>query len=342
MKNDSSQKMLFPVLCISVVFLLGCGSPPKKEGSASLDPVVITEWQVPWEETRPRDPYVDQNNQVWFAGQNGNYLAVLNPESGDFKKYDLPEGTGPHNLIVDTDGQVWFAGNRAAYIGKLDPDTGKIKKYEMPDPEAADPHTLIFGKNREIWFTVQRGNFVGHLEMDTGRITLIPVPTALARPYGIVVDENGIPWFAEFGSHKLGMIAPLSMTVREMMLTRREARPRRLAATGNDIIWFADSAEGYLGQINTENGKIEEWRMPGGQDSRPYGMAADDQDRVWVVETGAIPNRLIGFHTRVKRFISITPIASGGGSVRHMVYHPPTQTLWFGTDTNTIGRANVP
>jgi len=336
------KTVLSPITLISMLFILGCSSPLGPQASATLNPVEIIEWPVPWEETRPRDPYVDQNNQVWFAGQNGDYLAVLNPENGVFKKYDLPKGTGPHNLIVDTQGQVWFAGNRAAYIGKLNPDTGKFKKYEMPDPKATDPHTLVFGKSQEIWFTVQRGNFVGHLEMDTGRITLIPLPTVLARPYGIVVDENDIPWFTEFGTNKLGMIAQTSMTVREMMLTRREARPRRLVATGNDIIWYVDSAEGYLGQFNTENGRIEEWRLPGGQDSRPYGMAADDHDRVWVVETGKIPNRLVGFHTRVKRAISITPIPSGGESVRHMVYHQPTQTLWFGTDANTIGRAKLP
>ena len=342
MKNGLFKKNLYPVALLILGFSVSCASSPKQEDSAPLNPVVITEWQVPWEETRPRDPYVDQNNHVWFAGQNGDYLGVLNPETGDFKKYDLPEGTGPHNLIIDTEGQVWFAGNRAAYIGKLDPETGEVKKYDMPDPEADDPHTLVFGKNRDIWFTVQRGNFVGRLEMDTGRITLIPVPTVLALPYGIVVDENAIPWFAEYGSHKLGMIAPISMTVRELMLTRREARVRRLVAAGNDIIWYTDSANGYLGQINTENGRIEEWRMPGGRDSRPYGMAADEHDRIWVVETGTVPNRLIGFHTRVKRVISITPIASGGGSVRNMVYYQPTQTLWFGTDTNTIGRARVP
>lgn len=82
--------------------------------------------------------------------------------------------------------------------------------------------------------------------------------------------------------------------------------------------------------------------MPGGDDARPYGVASDDQDRVWFVETGSFPNRLIGFNTQTQRIISITNIKSGGGSVRHMVYHQSTQTIWFGTDANTIGRAKLP
>jgi virginiamycin B lyase len=39
---------------------------------------------------------------------------------------------------------------------------------------------------------------------------------------------------------------------------------------------------------------------------------------------------------------SITPIArSGGLTVRHMIYHAPTKSIWFGTDANTIGQARV-
>ena len=49
------------------------------------------------------------------------------------------------------------------------------------------------------------------------------------------------------------------------------------------------------------------------------------------------------FGVDTESFFSITPIAkSGAGSVRHMVFHKPTRTIWFGTDANTIGRAMVP
>ena len=66
-------------------------------------------------------------------------------------------------------------------------------------------------------------------------------------------------------------------------------------------------------------------------------------DRVWFVETGPQPNRLVGFDPKTEKFFGETPIAESGGlTVRHMVYHPGTKALWFGTDANTIGRALVP
>jgi virginiamycin B lyase len=53
------------------------------------------------------------------------------------------------------------------------------------------------------------------------------------------------------------------------------------------------------------------------------------------------PNRLVGFDPASGEFFSMTEIASGGGTVRHMYFHAGGGAVWFGTDTNTIGRARV-
>jgi virginiamycin B lyase len=71
-------------------------------------------------------------------------------------------------------------------------------------------------------------------------------------------------------------------------------------------------------------------------------MTVDDADRLWAVETGPQPNRLVGFDPKTEQFFGSTPIPSGGSTVRHMVFHRPTREIWFGTDANTIGRAKLP
>src|SRR4051812_47431449 len=181
-------------------------------------PVEVTEWQVPWENSRPRDPYPDAQGRVWFVGQVGNYVAVLDPANGKFRKYAIDPGTHPHNLIVDRRGAVWFAGNANGMIGRLGPGTGKITRYPMPDPAAKDPHTLTFDPAGDIWFTVQSGNYVGKLTVATGAIRLVKVPTDRARPYGIVVDAQGRPWFCEFGTNKIATVDPGTFAVREIPL----------------------------------------------------------------------------------------------------------------------------
>lgn len=313
----------------------------EQETAVTVD---IKEWPVPWEGTRPRDPYVAPDGRIWFVGQQGHYVAEFDPGAVKFRRIDLEKGTGPHNLIVDASGFVWYAGNRAAHIGKIDPATGKTEKFSTPDPGAADPHTLLFDGRGHIWFSSQHANSVGRLHMENGKVEVIPVPTRNARPYGLVVDESsagGRPWIALLGTHKLATVEPDSLKLTEIALPRKEARPRRLALADGRL-WYVDAAQGYLGVYDPRSGAFQEWRTPGGAYSAPYAMAADRAGRIWFVETGVDPNRLVGFDPKTAKFFSLTEIPSGAGSVRHMVYDVKTGTLWFGTDENTLGRAQLP
>jgi virginiamycin B lyase len=309
--------------------------------AATAQSVQIQEWDVPWEQSRPRDPYVAPDGRIWFVGQRSDYAAVLDPATGEMTKYDLPEGAGPHNLVVAKDGFVWYAGNRQAHIGRLDPATGDIIKYPMPNEAARDPHTLIFDSKGDIWFTVQSGNFVGKLTMADKSIQLVAMPEESARPYGIVLDNTDRPWVALFGTDKLATVDPESMELTIIPLPRESARPRRIGLTPDQKIWYVDYADGMLGRYDPATKKFSEWPMPGGDGSRPYGMATDDQGRVWFVETGLQPNRFVGFDPASEEFFSIDEVESGGGTIRHMYYDAPNQMIWFGADANTVGRAQI-
>ena len=317
---------------------LACCAMLPTAAAAQLD---IREWTVPWEESRPRDPDVAPDGRVWFVGQRTHYAAVLDPASGEFQRFDLDDGVGPHNLIVDEDGSVWYAGNLAAHIGHLDPETGTIVKIPTPAP-VRDPHTLVFDGRGHIWFTAQQSNYVGVLDKATHEIRVVPVESARARPYGIKVDAEGRPWVALFGTNRLATVDPATLELREIELPRAEARPRRLVITADGAIWYGDYRGGYLGRYDPRDGSFEEWRLPSEDNALPYAMALDDRGRIWLVETGPRPNQFVGFDPATEQFSGITPIPSGAGSVRHMVFHAPTRSIWFGTDANTIGQARIP
>ena len=318
----------------------GAESADTAQAAATRDSVVITEWDVPWPTTRPRDPDVAPDGRVWFVGQAGNYVAVLDPRSGEFRRFELAEGVLPHNLVVGDDGAIWYAGNQAAHIGRMDPRTGDVRIIDMPDAAARDPHTLVFGADGDIWFTVQQGAFAGRLDPETDRVDLIRMP-ARSRPYGIVADSGGGAWAVLFGTNRIVRIAP-DLATRDFDLPHADARPRRLARASDGAVWYVDHARGTLGRLDPPTGAVREWPTPGGAGSRPYAMTIDDRDRPWFVETGSQPNRFVGFDPASERFISSSAIPSGGVAVRHMVFHEPTRTIWFGTDQNTIGRAELP
>jgi virginiamycin B lyase len=302
----------------------------------------ITEVLVPWENTRPRDPDVAPDGNIWLVGQAGDYIARYDTDSGEFSRFDLPGGAGPHNLIVAPDGSIWYAGNRQGYIGHMDQHTGKVKKIPMPDPATRDPHTLVFDHKGNIWFTAQNANVVGRLNMETEKVDIVHVPTAKARPYGIKLDPDGRPWVVLVGSYKLFTVDPETLVGMEIELPRSDARPRRVELTSDGRVWYVDYAKGYLGVYDPSDGKFTEWRTPGGEKSGPYGMAVDGQDRLWFVETWQNPNRFVGFDPKTGEFFSSALIESGGGSVRHMVFDSKRNAIWFGTDTNYLGRADLP
>jgi len=72
-------------------------------------------------------------------------------------------------------------------------------------------------------------------------------------------------------------------------------------------------------------------------------MTVDDNDRLWFVETGRQPNRLVGFDPRGEKFFGATDLGPAErNTVRHMVFDKRTRSIWFRSGRGTIGRAVVP
>ncbi len=325
---------------------------PLTAGAQIGAPVANNEWEVPRlsgneprnpgiHPDRPRDPFVAPDGAIFFVGQTGNYIARLDPKSGEFKKYEVDPGTNPHNLIVNAKGEVWYSGNRNGMIGMLDPATGKITRYPVPDSTVRDPHTLIFDAKGNIWFTAQQTQAVGHLDTKTGKYRIVKFPPR-SNPYGIVLNSKGVPWFNLFATDKIGTIDPVTMEVRTYTLPNERARGRRIALTSDDVVWYGDYTRGFLGRFDPKTEKFEEYPMPGGPLSQPYGMATDDKDRIWLSENTAKGTRLIGYDPKTKQFFGATSVGrSEPNTIRHMYFDKKTGMLWYGTDQGTVGRAEV-
>ena len=301
--------------------------------------VTLEEWNVPFDETRTRDPYVAPDGTVYFAGQREHYVGHFNPETGEFRHLPLEDGAGPHTVVVADDGTVWYAGNRARHIGKMDPETGEITKYMMDDDYARDPHTFAFDKDGNIWFTAQGGNGIGHFNVTTGESHIIPVPIERARPYGIrMAPDRERPWICFMGSNHLATVDPETYELELIELPQQETIARRLDVTSDGNVWYGSYSTGHIGRYNPVTGEITEWEMPEGSASRPYAALKDHKDRMWFSASGLSPNKLVAFDTKTEEFVASVEIPTGEGSIRHMDYDERTRALWFGTDTGHIGR----
>ena len=309
--------------------------------------VPVKDFTVPWgREGRPRDPAIAPDGSVFFVGQEGNYIARLDPGTGQFRKYEIDPGTNPHNCIVDARGNVWYSGNRNGMIGKLDPASGGLTRFPIPDTTVKDPHTMVFDKAGNIWFTAQGSNAVGHLDVVTGKFRIVKIPLPAGKrstnPYGLALDSRGRPWFNLFNTNTLGTLDPVTFELKTYALAHEKTQDRRIAITSDDKIWYVDYTRGYLGKLDPITSKVEEWLLPGGAASLPYGMTVDDRDRLWIAESNpSKPNRLVGFDPKTKAFFSITELQGDRNTVRYMIFDRKTRQIWYGSDAGFIGRADV-
>jgi len=315
--------------------------------AAQENPLDPKEWLAPWEDRgRTRDPVIAPDGKVWFVGQSTNYVAYLNPKTGEFKRYSIDAGTNPHNINIDERGGIWYTGNRNSRIVNLNPETGELKTFMMPDSTVRDPHTMIWGKDGVAWFTAQQTQRVGRFDRNTGEIKLWRPSQPRSNPYGIVVDKNGQPWFNLFATNRIGTIDPKTLEYKEYVLPNERARGRRIALTSDGMVWYGDYSRGFVAKLDPKTGAVEEWPLPSGPGSQPYAMTVDDQDRLWLAETGIVqPNRLVAFDSKTKQFVASVPIPANGArnsTIRHMTFDRLSKIIWFGTDAGTIGGMKVP
>jgi virginiamycin B lyase len=100
------------------------------------------------------------------------------------------------------------------------------------------------------------------------------------------------------------------------------------------MVWYVDYSRGYLGRLNPETGETKEWLAPGGEESRPYAITLDGQERIWFSETGEV-KQVVGFDPETETVFAKVPVSN---TIRNMMYHADTGTMWFGTDSDNIGR----
>lgn len=320
--------------------------PPNKDRfptliSGDVD-IRFKEWVVPTLGQRSRDPVEAPDGKIWWAGQWGNLVGSIEPDTGKMQEYPLPAGAMPHSVSADENGMVWYMGNKNASVGRLNPNTGEIKVYSMPNEDARDPHTGVFDNNGILWFTLQHSNYIGRLDPATGEVQLKDMPTPNARPYGIKVDSSGNLWVACNGSNCLVSVNAETFELSEVRLPGEGTTVRRLDIASDGMIWYVNSGLGKLGRYNPKTKEIKEWPSPSGPDSHPYAIAVLN-GIVWYNESGMRPDALVRFDPTTERFQSWA-IPSGdfyAGILRHMRPTSDGALLIHQSATNRIIRVDI-
>ncbi|MFC5183054.1 virginiamycin B lyase family protein [Actinomadura harenae] len=201
---------------------------------------------------------------------------------------------GPYAITTGPDGALWFTLVEAAAIGRLVPGEEPRRFAVAP---GSGPTIITPGPDGALWFTEYRANRIGRITTD-GDVTEFPLPTAEARPFGIVTGPDGALWFTETATDGIGRIT-VDGAVTEFPLPVRGAFPSAITAGPDGALWFTMNQANAIGRITT-GGETTLYDLPT-EGAAPVGIAAGD-DCLWFVEIGAGQIGRIDLDGRVTEF----------------------------------------
>ena len=131
----------------------------------------------------------DQNGDIWFTVQDGNFVGKLGTRTGAVELIAVPtERARPYGIVIDPDNRAWFCELGTNKLATVDPETLELQEVELPRTEAR-PRRLQVTSDGHVWYVDYAGGYLGHLDPSTGAIDEWLVPGgADARPYGMAID----------------------------------------------------------------------------------------------------------------------------------------------------------
>ncbi len=105
-------------------------------------------------------------------------------------------------ITIATDGQIWFTSRFATQgVGRLDPATGDVTTFLTP---GTGPQNIAAGLDGSVWFTqVVKGNIA---RIDSADVLTEGKAVKNSEPFGIVVAEDGNPWYTMMEANKIATL----------------------------------------------------------------------------------------------------------------------------------------
>src|SRR6516164_743329 len=289
--------------------------------------IVYVEYELPGPDRMPWSAHPTKDGSFWipYYGR-ANKIARLNPETGEIKEFPVPNvGTAAiHSAVPAPDGSVWLTQQGSNKLGKWDPITQKITEYQddwgkhtisvAPDgmvwstggltrfdpktekfthiPEVPSAYGIAIDKDSNVWFAELRPDGrIGKVDAKTLKVTKYQEPTKAGFARRIIVDDDGLVWYALFNAGKLAQFDPKTEQFKEFSLPGPRATPYAVGADTEHKIWYSSEWMDVLGRLDPATGKVVEYPIPRAENTM-RDFFRDDKGRMWF---GSPANDRVGY-----------------------------------------------
>lgn len=284
---------------------------PRPTGESAK--VIITEFDLPRRDGEPHDAVMDSDGRIWYADFVSPYLGRLDPHTGEFKEWPLPEmkpgfPQGSLGVALDPKGNPWIGRAFQGGAATMDKETEKITSYPTPkefDNEYVRTTFMAVGKDGTVCFDDPFNRRIFVLDPATGKMNGYPAYPGwkwdFASPgarsgtgpngekdthfmYGVAMDSKGICYWGDTAKGYVGAMDTKTGKADLYATPTPRSFPHRMEMADGDQLWFAEINARKIGHFDTKTKKFQEWAALGDDD--PYGVAADSAGYVW---TGGTP-----------------------------------------------------
>ena len=287
--------------------------------------------------SQPLYPVYDRSRNVIWVGDTSigsGRLLAFNLSSGKYYSHKLDGTSIVTSIALDSNhnNDIWYIDPLNKNLGNYDPNTNTNTLYRIKSEGPPSGVTIANSVNNStfsnIWISLPADNEILRFNTQTKNFTNYRIPTPNSGALGIAADNDGLIWFAEAGSGKLGSID----TNKNFKITEYPSSGERI--NNNSSL---KSPTALLIDPDTDNIYISEHdghtvsvfdpllktfkRYPDlNPKGLPFGMALDGYHNLWVAE-------------HIINKISVIDTTTG----EHKDINIPTKnpfTQWLTADTN--------
>ena len=249
--------------------------------------IVYVEYEMPGPNRHPFSAAPDQEGYLWLPYFGAaNAIGRLDPDTGEIEEFPVPhEGTaGIHTAVAAPDGSVWLGEQASNKLGRWDPVTRTVTEYQdryEPGLEGSEDggskHTVRVDPRGIVWGTAVGANLTAF----DPRTREFSHYTEVVSPYGIDIDSDGNPWFAEFSpTGAFGKVDAETGEVTKWEPQTQGGWPRRLEIDSKGIVWVALYRAGKIIRFDPQTEDMREFELPGPEPT-PYALGIDQNDYIW-------------------------------------------------------------
>ncbi|HET9905861.1 MAG TPA: carboxypeptidase regulatory-like domain-containing protein [Anaerolineales bacterium] len=292
--------------------------------------VRITEYDFPG--TGPHDLVLDQNGQVIVTGMFSNDMWSLDPASGEFTRYDLPNDANPRAVEVDSNGVWWIVFGNPFQVARFDPAQQELTTTSV----GMYAHSIALDGSGNAYIN-------GHFKANPGKVVMLDsqgervqtfdIPenntsnlTGLPISYDLRVDANGIVWGSDLNWNRIYRLDPQTGDVKQYEFPNPVSGPRRFDIDADGNLWIPEFSGSRLAMFNPVTETFTEWDTPT-KNAEPYVVKVDNQNnQIWIGY--AAGDRVARFDPATGTFTEY-PLPTRFALIRYMAVDQTSGDVWF-------------